>query len=85
MFEPVHGSAPDIAGRGVANPMGAILSGALMLRHLKLEEAAAQVEQAVEAAVAAGVKTRDLGGSATTTEFADEVVERLKTSTAASH
>jgi tartrate dehydrogenase/decarboxylase/D-malate dehydrogenase len=85
MFEPVHGSAPDIAGRGVANPMGAILSGALMLRHLKLEEAAAQVEQAVEAAVAAGVKTRDLGGSATTTEFADEVVKRLKASTAARH
>jgi tartrate dehydrogenase/decarboxylase/D-malate dehydrogenase len=81
MFEPVHGSAPDIAGRGVANPMGAILSGALMLRHLELEKAAVQVEQAVEAAVAAGVKTRDLGGSATTTEFADEVIQRLKART----
>jgi tartrate dehydrogenase/decarboxylase/D-malate dehydrogenase len=81
MFEPVHGSAPDIAGRGVANPMGAILSGALMLRHLELEKAAAQVEHAVEAAVAAGVKTRDLGGSATTTEFADEVIQRLKAQT----
>jgi tartrate dehydrogenase/decarboxylase/D-malate dehydrogenase len=81
MFEPVHGSAPDIAGRGVANPMGAILSGALMLRHLELEKAAAQVEHAVEAAVAAGVKTRDLGGSATTTEFADEVIQRLKART----
>jgi tartrate dehydrogenase/decarboxylase/D-malate dehydrogenase len=81
MFEPVHGSAPDIAGRGVANPMGAILSGALMLRHLELGKAAAEVEHAVEAAVAAGVKTRDLGGSATTTEFADEVIQRLKTRT----
>jgi tartrate dehydrogenase/decarboxylase/D-malate dehydrogenase len=81
MFEPVHGSAPDIAGRGVANPMGAILSGALMLRHLEFEKAAVQVEQAVEAAVAAGVKTRDLGGSATTTEFADEVIQRLKART----
>jgi tartrate dehydrogenase/decarboxylase/D-malate dehydrogenase len=84
MFEPVHGSAPDIAGRGVANPMGAILSGALMLRQLKLQEAAGKLEDAVEAVVAAGVKTRDLGGSATTTEFADEVIQRLKASTVAS-
>ncbi len=81
MFEPVHGSAPDIAGRGVANPMGAILSGALMLRHLKLQDAAAKLESAVEAVTASGVKTRDLGGSATTTEFADEVIVRLKAST----
>lgn len=81
MFEPVHGSAPDIAGRGVANPMGAILSGALMLRQLKLQDAATQLERAVEGAVAEGVKTRDLGGSATTTEFADEVIQRLKAST----
>jgi tartrate dehydrogenase/decarboxylase/D-malate dehydrogenase len=81
MFEPVHGSAPDIAGRGVANPMGAILSGALMLRHLKLQDAAAKLESAVEAVAASGVKTRDLGGSATTTEFADEVIVRLKAST----
>jgi tartrate dehydrogenase/decarboxylase/D-malate dehydrogenase len=83
MFEPVHGSAPDIAGRGVANPMGAILSGALMLRHLKLQDAAAKLESVVEAVVASGVKTRDLGGSASTTEFADEVIHRLKAPTAA--
>jgi tartrate dehydrogenase/decarboxylase / D-malate dehydrogenase len=82
MFEPVHGSAPDIAGRGIANPMGAILSGALMLRHLKLDGAAGQLERAVEDAVASGVKTRDIGGSATTTEFADEVVQRVKASAA---
>jgi isocitrate/isopropylmalate dehydrogenase len=63
--------------------MGAILSGALMLRQLKLEEAAGKLENAVEAVVAAGVKTRDLGGSATTTEFADEVIQRLKASTVA--
>jgi tartrate dehydrogenase/decarboxylase/D-malate dehydrogenase len=82
MFEPVHGSAPDIAGRGLANPMGAILSGALMLRHLNQEGAAGRLEQAVEDAVAAGVKTRDVGGAATTTEFADEVVQRVKASAA---
>src|SRR5579859_2149957 len=83
MFEPVHGSAPDIAGRGVANPMGAILSGALMLRQLKQQDGAAKIETAVEAAVASGVKTRDLGGSASTSEFADEVISRVKLSTVA--
>jgi isocitrate/isopropylmalate dehydrogenase len=63
--------------------MGAILSGALMLRHLKLQDAAAKLESVVEAVVASGVKTRDLGGSASTTEFADEVIHRLKAPTAA--
>jgi len=69
MFEPVHGSAPDIAGRGIANPMGAILSGALMLRHLGMEKAADLVEDAVEQTLVDGVKTRDLGDSAGTTEL----------------
>jgi len=84
MFEPVHGSAPDIAGRGIANPMGALLSGALMLRHLNLVKPAERLEVAVQDSVASGVMTRDLGGSATTSEFADEVVHRLKAPTRSS-
>jgi 3-isopropylmalate dehydrogenase len=63
LFEPVHGSAPDIAGRGIANPIGAILSAALLLRHaLGLEEQAARVESAVAGALAKGLRTADLGG-----------------------
>jgi tartrate dehydrogenase/decarboxylase / D-malate dehydrogenase len=77
LFEPVHGSAPDIAGRSLANPLGAILSGALMLNHLKLPEASARVVRAVEDATLGGVRTRDVGGEATTTEVADEIVRRL--------
>jgi tartrate dehydrogenase/decarboxylase/D-malate dehydrogenase len=69
MFEPVHGSAPDIAGQGIANPIGAIWSGAQMLEHLGEEEAAAAVLAAVEAMLADdGPRTRDLGGTATTAE-----------------
>ena len=68
MFEPVHGSAPDIAGRGVANPIGQISSGAMMLEHLGEREAAAAVDRAVEALLAdlASPRTADLGGTATT-------------------
>ena len=80
LFEPVHGSAPDIAGRGSANPVGAIWSGALMLRHLGLGDEAARVEQAVTRVLADGVvRTADLGGSATTGEVADAVIEALRT------
>lgn len=68
MFEPVHGSAPDIAGKGIANPIAAIWSAAMMLDHLGERDAAASVMQAIESATAAGVLTRDLGGSATTAE-----------------
>lgn len=69
MFEPVHGSAPDIAGQGIANPIGQIWSGAMMLRHLGEEAAAQAVEQAIEAVLAGGgPRTRDLGGTAATTE-----------------
>jgi tartrate dehydrogenase/decarboxylase/D-malate dehydrogenase len=69
MFEPVHGSAPDIAGQGIANPIGAIWSGAQMLEHLGEEEAAAAVLTAVEELLATdGPRTRDLGGTATTAE-----------------
>ncbi len=68
MFEPVHGSAPDIAGRGVANPIGQIASGAMMLEHLGEHDAAAAVERAVEALLSnpAAPRTADLGGTATT-------------------
>jgi 3-isopropylmalate dehydrogenase len=63
LYEPIHGSAPDIAGKGIANPLGTILSAALLLRHsLGLEAEAASVERAVEQALANGARTRDLGG-----------------------
>jgi tartrate dehydrogenase/decarboxylase / D-malate dehydrogenase len=74
MFEPVHGSAPDIAGQGIANPIGAIWSGAQMLEHLGEEEAAAAVLGAIEQMLAGdGPRTRDLGGRATTAEVAAEL------------
>jgi tartrate dehydrogenase/decarboxylase/D-malate dehydrogenase len=77
MFEPVHGSAPDIAGQGIANPVGAILSGALMLDHLGLPSQAARLRQAVDATTASGVLTRDLGGSASTRQVVAEIIENL--------
>jgi len=74
MFEPVHGSAPDITGRGVANPTGAIWAGAMMLDHLGEGEAAAATMAALEAVLAAGVvRTRDAGGAATTEDLAAAV------------
>lgn len=76
MFEPVHGSAPDIAGSGTANPIGQIWSGAMMLEHLGEAEAARAVEVAIEETLADGVvRTRDLGGTATTNEMAEAVRE----------
>ena len=77
MFEPVHGSAPDIAGQGIANPIGAIWSGALMLDHLGLPDAAARVVQAITATTAAGQVTPDLGGRCTTRQVGDAIVTRL--------
>jgi tartrate dehydrogenase/decarboxylase / D-malate dehydrogenase len=78
MFEPVHGSAPDIAGQGVANPLGAILSAALMLEHLQLPEAARQIERAVAAVLAEGqVRTPDLGGTSSTPEVTDAVLDKM--------
>jgi isocitrate/isopropylmalate dehydrogenase len=74
VFEPVHGSAPDIAGTGVANPIAMILSGALLLRHLGERAAAAAVERAVDAVLSEGrVRTRDLGGESTTTQVGEAV------------
>jgi tartrate dehydrogenase/decarboxylase/D-malate dehydrogenase len=76
MFEPVHGSAPDIAGRGVANPVGTMWATAMMLDHLGEPDAARALEAAFEQAMAAGVRTADLGGSAGTEEFTREVLAR---------
>jgi 3-isopropylmalate dehydrogenase len=78
LFEPVHGSAPDIAGTGQANPLAMILSAALMLRHgLGREAQAASVESAVEQALADGLRTPDLGGTATTKEATQAVLQHL--------
>ncbi|HVC85094.1 MAG TPA: 3-isopropylmalate dehydrogenase [Solirubrobacteraceae bacterium] len=78
LFEPVHGSAPDIAGAGIANPLAMFLSVALMLRRgLHLEGPAAAVESAVDRALAAGLRTRDLGGSATTAQATAAVLGYL--------
>ena len=77
MFEPVHGSAPDIAGKGIANPIGQIWSGAMMLEHLGQPEAAASVVRAIEAVVQRGPRTRDLGGSATTDEVGRAIADAI--------
>jgi tartrate dehydrogenase/decarboxylase/D-malate dehydrogenase len=77
MFEPVHGSAPDIAGTGVANPIGQAWTGVLMLEHLLLPDAASRLMAAIEAAVAAGEVTRDLGGTLSTVEAGDAIAARL--------
>ena len=78
VFEPVHGSAPDIAGRGVANPIGAILSAALLLEHLGDGESAGRVARAVAETVAAGIVTADLGGTANTREVTDAICQWLR-------
>ena len=78
MFEPVHGSAPDIAGKGIANPVGQIWSGAMMLDHLGHKAAAAAVLRAVETVLREGPRTRDMGGKASTVELGKAVVEALR-------
>jgi 3-isopropylmalate dehydrogenase len=78
LYEPVHGSAPDIAGRGVANPLAMFLSAAMMFRHgFGWEEEARALESAVDGALADGLRTPDLGGSAGTGEATEAVIERL--------
>jgi len=78
LFEPVHGSAPDIAGTGTANPLAMFLSAAMMLRHgLGLESEAAAVESAVEGALDAGLRTADLGGSAGTMQATEAVLANI--------
>ncbi|HEU5217229.1 MAG TPA: isocitrate/isopropylmalate dehydrogenase family protein [Gemmatimonadales bacterium] len=78
IFEAVHGSAPDIAGRGLANPSAQMLAGAMMLDHLGETGAATRLRRAITASIRdAGIRTRDLGGTATTREFGDAVAARL--------
>jgi 3-isopropylmalate dehydrogenase len=78
VFEPVHGSAPDIAGTGAANPLAMILSAAMMLRHgFAMEAQAAAIESAVERALAEGLRTPDLGGTANTKEATQAVLKHL--------
>lgn len=78
MFEPVHGSAPDIAGKGIANPIGQIWSGAMMLRHLGVTEAADAVENAIAVILAeSSVRTPDIGGSASTRELGESIAKQV--------
>ncbi|KAF4982400.1 hypothetical protein FZEAL_1972 [Fusarium zealandicum] len=78
IYEPIHGSAPDISGQGIVNPIGTILSVAMLLRYsLNLPEEAKAVEEAVRVALDGGLRTKDLGGSATTRDVGDAVVKQL--------
>ena len=78
LYEPIHGSAPDIAGKGIANPVGTILSAAMLLRHsLKLADAARAIETAVHQAISDGCRTADLGGKLSTEQMANEIIARL--------
>jgi 3-isopropylmalate dehydrogenase len=78
LYEPIHGSAPDIAGKGIANPMGTVLSAAMMLRYsLHLEQEADDVVTAVEAALAAGFTTADLGGDCSTDQVTQAIIKQL--------
>ena len=79
MFEPVHGSAPDIAGKGIANPIGQIWSGALMLRHLGAPEAANAMEHAIATTLAeSAIRTPDIGGHSSTTELGEAIAQQLR-------
>ena len=78
LFEPVHGTAPDIAGKGLVNPVGAILSAAMMVRHLGVPEMADAIEGAVESAIRGRECTRDIGGELSTSQAGDAVVKRLR-------
>lgn len=78
LYEPIHGSAPDIAGQGIANPVGTILSSAMLLRHsLGLEAEAASIEKAVDESITDGARTADIGGKLNTRQMADEIIARL--------
>ncbi len=78
LFEPIHGSAPDIAGQGIANPVGTILSSAMLLRHsLGLEAEAASIEKAVDESITGGARTMDVGGKLNTRQMADEIIATI--------
>ena len=84
LYEPIHGSAPDIAGKGIANPIGTILSAAMLLRYsLDCEAEAQAVEKAVHAALSSGCRTPDLGGKLTTQAMVTEILSRLEVTQAA--
>jgi tartrate dehydrogenase/decarboxylase/D-malate dehydrogenase len=78
MFEPVHGSAPDIAGKGIANPMGQIWCGAMMLEHLGFADAGELVMNALTETLAEGMTTADVGGRANTREVTEAVCTRIR-------
>jgi 3-isopropylmalate dehydrogenase len=78
LFEPVHGTAPDIAGKGLVDPIGAILSASMMVRHLGAPDMADAIEGAVQSAIHAGERTRDIGGELSTSEAGDAIAKRLK-------
>ncbi len=77
IFEAVHGSAPDIAGQGIANPSAVILAGSMMFEHIGQPDVAARVNEGLVAALSSEVRTRDLGGTASTREFADQIIKEL--------
>lgn len=78
LYEPIHGSAPDIAGKGIANPIGTILSSAMLLRYsLNLEAEAAAIESAVNETINAGCRTSDIGGSLKTSQMTNEIISRI--------
>ena len=77
MFEPVHGSAPDIAGKGIANPIGQIWTGKMMLDFLGYHEAGQKVMTAIEATLEKGIKTADIGGCATMNEVVEGILQQL--------
>ena len=78
MFEPIHGSAPNIAGKGIANPVGAIWSGAMMLEHLGEADAAGLIVEAIEKALQQGILPVDLGGSAQTMEITAAIIKNIE-------
>lgn len=78
MFEPVHGSAPDIIGKGVANPIGQIWTAKMMLDHMGEEEIGTVVLDVVESVTNDGITTPDIGGKHTTREVTEEIISRLK-------
>lgn len=78
MFEPIHGSAFDIAGKGIANPIATFWTAAQMLEHLGEPKAAARLMAAVEAVAAKGIRTPDIGGTATTQQVTDAVCEEIR-------
>jgi 3-isopropylmalate dehydrogenase len=78
LYEPIHGSAPDIAGKGIANPVGTILSAAMLLRYsFNMDEEAKEVESAVDQAISSGARTSDLGGNLKTFQMTDEIIKRI--------